>query len=175
MVELMVTIALGMIVILGIFALTEVAIRSSARTAARVDANQRARPVLPAADRRAALDLHRARGGTDPRRQRATTQLSFLHQTGSAVSPIPGQARGDAERQHAERVGLSVDRRRGARTGCSRPPRRRPASCSPTSARRRSGDPPVARADLPLLRTYDGGASTRSPLPTPLSAERTPS
>ena len=88
MVEMMVSVALGMIVILGIFALTEVAIRSSARTAARVDADQRARPVL----QRLIDELHSTCIGPEAGPILAGSddnEISFLHQTGSAVGPTP--------------------------------------------------------------------------------------
>jgi hypothetical protein len=88
LVELLVTITIGMVVILGVFAVTEMVQRHGARTAARVDANQRARPVMT----RLMDELHSTclgpnagpilAGSTD-------TELVFLHGTGGGVGPTP--------------------------------------------------------------------------------------
>jgi hypothetical protein len=88
LVELLVSLAVGMIVILGILALSEVALRSSARTTARVDADQRARPVLAhLMDQLHSTCLGPSAG---PILAGSTeSQLAFLHQTGSDPGPTP--------------------------------------------------------------------------------------
>lgn len=88
LVELLVTMTVGMVVILGVFAVTEMVQRHGARTAARVDANQRARPVMA----RLMDELHSTclgpnagpilAGSTD-------SELIFLHGTGGGVGPTP--------------------------------------------------------------------------------------
>jgi Prokaryotic N-terminal methylation motif len=88
LVELVVTIAIGMVVFLAVLALTEVAMRSSARVEARVAADQRARPVM----QRLIDELHSTCLGPDAGPILADSddnQLIFLHGTGSGVGPVP--------------------------------------------------------------------------------------
>jgi hypothetical protein len=168
MVELLVTTALGMIVILGVLAVTEVAMRSSAKTATRVAADQRARPVLE----RLIDQLHSTCIGPEagPLLAGSTeSSLSFLHQTGSTVTPLPDKIV----------VSLSGDTLTEAvypSTGGQAP--NWTFAGTPSSSRvlmtgvgpAQTGDPPI---DAPLFRyfKYDGGVVDPNSLPTPLSAE----
>lgn len=91
--ELLIGMSMALIVILAAFALLETATRSSARTAARVDANQQVRPVMErimdelrsSCVRRGAVPVLSGSGGNSS----TATSLSFLHQTGSGVAPVP--------------------------------------------------------------------------------------
>jgi len=86
--ELLVVIAIGSIVLFGVFTLIQVTAQSSARTAARVDANQRARPVLE----RIIDQLHSTclTPSTVPVLAGSTGEsISFTHQTGATVTPVP--------------------------------------------------------------------------------------
>lgn len=88
--ELLVVISIGSIVLFGIFTLIQVTARSSAQTVSRVDANQRARPVLE----RLMDELHSTclvRGAVPVIAGSTDSELRFIHQTGSAVSPTPDQ------------------------------------------------------------------------------------
>jgi prepilin-type N-terminal cleavage/methylation domain-containing protein len=90
LIELVVSMAIGTVVILAIFSLTEVSMRSSAKTAARVDADQRGRPVM----QRLIDQLHSTCMGPDAGPILAgssDTQLTFLHGTGSSVGPTPNK------------------------------------------------------------------------------------
>lgn len=81
-------IAIGSIVLFGVFTLIQVTAQSSARTAARVDANQRARPVLE----RIIDQLHSTclTPSTVPVLAGSTDEsISFIHQTGATVTPVP--------------------------------------------------------------------------------------
>jgi len=86
--ELLVSVLMGMILIIAAFGLLQVANRSSARNVARVDANQQARPVMERI-----MDELRStcvRRGVVPILPGSTpSTLSFLHETGSDVSPVP--------------------------------------------------------------------------------------
>ncbi len=171
MVEMMVSVALGMIVILGIFALTEVAIRSSARTAARVDADQRARPVL----QRLVDELHSTCIGPEAGPILAGSdenEIIFLHQTGSAVGPTP-------DRRVVTLTGSTLSESVYPSTGGEAP--NWTFSPTPSSTRQLLTDVgPAALGDPPVLvptfqyYAYDGGAVDPEPLDVPLTAERAP-
>ena len=169
LVELVVSLALGMIVILGILTVTEVVMRSSARTATRVDANQRARPVLE----RLIDELHSTCIGPEagPMLAGSTeSSLGFLHQTGQQRDPAARQA--------------SWSRCRAARcrdrsipsTGGEAP--NWTFAGTPSSTRvlltgvgpAQTGDPPI---DVPLFRYFNVRRRGRRPRPrcqTPLDA-----
>lgn len=88
LVELLVGMAAGTIVILTIFAVIDGSLRGSARVTQRVEADQRARPVLT----RIMDELHStcvAQGVAPILAGSSATSLAFHHQTGSAVSPNP--------------------------------------------------------------------------------------
>lgn len=168
MVELLVTTALGMIVILGVLAVTEVAMRSSAKTATRVAADQRARPVLE----RLVDQLHSTCIGPEagPLLAGSTeSSLSFLHQTGSTVTPLP-------DKIVVSLSGNTLTEAVYPSTGGQAP--NWTFAGTPSSSRvlmtgvgpAQTGDPPI---DAPLFRyfKYDGGVVDPNSLPTPLSAE----
>jgi ABC-type Fe3+-hydroxamate transport system substrate-binding protein len=167
MVELLVTTALGMIVILGVLAVTEVAMRSSAKTATRVAADQRARPVLE----RLVDQLHSTCIGPEagPLLAGSTeSSLSFLHQTGSTVTPLP-------DKVVVSLSGSTLTETVYPSTGGQAP--NWTFAGTPSSSRvlmtgvgpAQIGDPPI---DAPLFRyfKYDGGVVDPNSLPTPLSA-----
>ena len=167
LVELVVSLALGMIVILGILAVTEVAMRSSARTATRVAAEQRARPVLE----RLIDQLHSTCIGPEagPLLAGSTeSSLSFLHQTGSSVTPLPVKV-------VVSLSGNTLSQSVFPSTGGEAP--NWTFADTPSSTRvlltgvgpAQTGDPPI---DAPLFRyfKYDGGVVDPNSLQTPLDA-----
>lgn len=167
MVELLVTTALGMIVILGVLAVTEVAMRSSAKTATRVAADQRARPVLE----RLVDQLHSTCIGPEagPLLAGSTeSSLSFLHQTGSTVTPLPDKIVVSLSGNTlTEAVYPSTGGQAPNWTFASTPSSSRVLMTGVGPAQ--TGDPPI---DAPLFRyfKYDGGVVDPNSLPTPLSA-----
>jgi Tfp pilus assembly protein PilW len=87
--ELLVAIAVGMIVLLGVFAVVQAATRSSNRTTARVIANQSVRPVLSKIidelhSSCISPDLAPVLAGTD-------TSVTFVTSTDSGVTPVPSK------------------------------------------------------------------------------------
>ena len=88
LVELMVSLMIGMVVFAAAMTVSQVALKNQAKTAARVDADQRARPVL----QRLMDQLHStcvAPNVSPVQPGSSDTSLSFIHQTGSAVTPTP--------------------------------------------------------------------------------------
>ncbi len=88
LVELLLAMVLGIGVLMGTLTLIETSMSSSARVVSRVDANQRARPVM----QRIMDQLHSSCVGANvtPIRAGSTgTSVSFLHQSGEAVNPTP--------------------------------------------------------------------------------------
>jgi hypothetical protein len=86
--ELMVGLATGTVVMLGLTALVVVTLHTTTKVSARVDATQRARTVLT----RLVDQLHSAciAPKAAPMRKESTgTELRFVHAAGSAVSPVP--------------------------------------------------------------------------------------
>lgn len=167
LIELVVSMGLGMIVIMAVLMVSEVAMRSSAQTATRVAADQRARPVLE----RLIDQLHSTCIGPEagPLLAGSTeNSLAFLHQTGSSVTPTPNK--------------VVVSLSNGTLTEAVYPSTGGQApnwtfSGTPSSSRvlltdvgpGQTGSPP---ADAPLFRyfKYDGGVVDPNSLPTPLSA-----
>ncbi len=145
-----------MIVILAILALIDVATRSSARIATRVEANQRARPVM----QRLLDELHSTCIGPDVvpvvAGSTQTRDLIFLQQTGSAVSPTPDEhvvslATGTLTEWVYPATGGTAPNWTFAATPSSttRAAHRR-------RARRRCGEPALDRAPVPVLRLRRG-------------------
>ena len=88
LIELLVTIAAGSIVMLAIFALVDVSSRSALKVDQKVEANQKARPVL----QRIFDELHSTCLGpnTTPVLAGSTdTSMSFISDTGADVNPVP--------------------------------------------------------------------------------------
>lgn len=167
LVELLVTVALGMIVIMAVLTVTEVAMRSSAKTSTRVAADQRARPVM----QRLVDQLHSTCIGPEagPILAGSTeTALSFLHQTGSAVTPTPNKvvvslASGALNEDVYPATGGAAPNWTFSSTATSS--RQLLTGVGPAAL----GDPP---SDAPLFQyyAYNGGSVNPTPLPTPLSA-----
>lgn len=87
-VELLVAISAGIIVLFGIMTVVNASIKNSALITQRVEANQRARPVL----QRIMDQLHSScmAPGIAPVRSGSTeSSIDFVHATGSSVSPNP--------------------------------------------------------------------------------------
>jgi hypothetical protein len=86
--ELLVSISMGVLLFLAAGALLENVNRSSARTVARVDTNREARPVMERM-----MDELRStcvsRGVVPILSGSTASSISFLHQTGFGVSPVP--------------------------------------------------------------------------------------
>ena len=150
LVELIVSIAIGMMVVLGVFALVDVSMRNSARIAARVDADQRARPVL----QRLVDELHSACLGPDSSPVlvgSGDSTIGFLHRTGAAVSPTP-------DKRVVTLTGGTLSESVYPVTGGTAP--NWTFATSPSSTRQlltgvgsaTAGDPPVERAAVPVLR-----------------------
>lgn len=86
--ELMVGIAAGTVVMLGLSTLVVITLHTTTKVSARVDATQRARVVLT----RLIDQLHSSciAPKVAPMRKESTgTELRFVHAPGSAVSPVP--------------------------------------------------------------------------------------
>jgi hypothetical protein len=86
--ELLVTVFAGTVVLIAVFSLIQITGRSTAQVVARVDANQRSRPVLE----RILDELHSSclsRDTVPVFAGSSDTSLSFIHQTGAAVTPSP--------------------------------------------------------------------------------------
>lgn len=86
--ELLTTITIGIVVMLGIFTVLDATTRSTNRTTERVIANQAARPALS----RIIDELNSSCifPGVAPVKPESTGRsISFVHSTGSAVSPVP--------------------------------------------------------------------------------------
>ena len=167
LVELLVTMTTGIIVLLGVFSVVQLVTKSSARTDARVEANQRARPVMT----RIIDELHSTCLGPDAGPILAGssgTQLGFLHRTGAAVSPIP-------DKRVVTLSGSTLSESVYPSTSGQAP--NWVFAASPTETRQlltdvglgTAGDPPVV---VPAFRYYSylDGELAPTPLPTPLSA-----
>jgi prepilin-type N-terminal cleavage/methylation domain-containing protein len=167
LVELLVAMSLAVVVMLGIFSLIEVTNRGSARVASRVNADQLARPVM----QRLLDELHSTCVGPNTTPVLAgsgDSSLTFLEQTGSAVSPIP-------DKHVVSLAGGALSESVYAATGGTAP--NWTFAASPASTRQlltgvgaaSSGSPPTSP---PLFQyfAYSGGQLSTTPLPTPLSA-----
>jgi prepilin-type N-terminal cleavage/methylation domain-containing protein len=163
LVELLVAISLAMVVMFGIFALIDVTTRGSARIASRVEANQLARPVM----QRLLDELHSTCVGPNTTPVLAgsgDSSLSFLEQTGSAVSPTPDE-------HVVTLTGGTLTELLYPATGGSAP--NWTFAASPSSTRQLltgvgAGSPP-STAPLFQYFAYQGGQLSTTPLPTPLS------
>jgi prepilin-type N-terminal cleavage/methylation domain-containing protein len=172
LVELLVGMAISVVVLMGILALVDVSTRSTARVAARVDANQRARTTL----QRLIDQLHSTCVAPNVLPIVASANgfetndntLIYLEQTGSAVSPTPD------EHVVSLSSGALTDRLYPA-TGGTTPDWTFASSPSSTTTlmtgvgQAKFGDPASA---VPLFQyfAYQGAQLSTTPLPTPLSA-----
>jgi prepilin-type N-terminal cleavage/methylation domain-containing protein len=169
MVEMLVAMSVGLVVTFATLAIVDVSARNSAQVTHRVDLNQRARPVM----QHLLDELHSAcvSPGVAPVLEGSTdSSLSFMHQIGSVVTPVPDKRvvslTGDTltESVYPPATGSEP----GAWT----------FQGSPTSTRTLLTDIAPARvgepeATVPLFRYYGypTGQTTLSELPVPLSAE----
>jgi hypothetical protein len=148
--------------------MVEVATRSQARVINRVDANQRARPVMTRVVDRihsacVAPGIAPVRAGSD------SNNLILWSKSGSAVAPVPDQ-------YMITLSGTTLSESVYPMTGGMAPAWT--FSATPTSSRQlltgvgpgQVGDPPAA---VPFLRYYKfvGGQVSTTPLSVPLSAE----
>lgn len=166
-VELMVAIVTGIVVIFATFALVDVATRNSARVAARIEADQRARPVL----QHLVDELHSTcLGPTVTPVQAGSTpaSMTFLSQTGAAVNPIP-------DKHVVTLAGSTLSEAIYPATGGTTP--NWTFATAPSSTRQLlTGVGPAssgsAPSNPPLFQyfSYQGSQLSSSPLPTPLSA-----
>jgi type II secretory pathway pseudopilin PulG len=172
MVELLVATAASIVVLFGILALVDVTTRGSARVAARVEANQRARVTL----QRLLDQLHTTCVAPNVLPVVAASNgftsddntLIFLRQTGSAVSPTPDQYVVELENG-------TLTQRVYPATGGTAPSWT--FSATPQSTTQLATDVGPARvgggsATVPLFQyfAYQGAQLSTTPLPTPLSA-----
>ena len=164
--ELLVTVFAGAIVLISIFSLIQITGRSTAQVVARVDANQRSRPVLE----RILDELHSSCLSRDTIPVFAGSSeesLSFIHQTGAAVSPVP------VKRTIAINNGTLTDTVYPLASGTT--PDTWVFSSTPSSStqlltrvgKARLGSP---EADVPLFRyyAYTNGVLDPTPLPAPV-------
>ena len=165
LVELVVTIAIGMVVFLAVLALTEVAMRSSAQVEARVAADQRARPVM----QRLMDELHSTCLGPDAGPILAGSndnELIFLHGTGSGVGPVP-------DKRIVFLAGSTLSESVFPATGGAAPDWEFGLASSTRQLLTGVGGATVNGAPVPLFRYYDytDGALSPTPLDPPLSEE----
>jgi hypothetical protein len=167
MVEVLVALASAMVVMLGIFALVDTTTRGGARVASRVNANQRARPVL----QNLVDELHSTCLGPNTVPVLAgsgDSSVSFLSHTGSAVSPTP-------DKHVVTLAGGTLTESVYPATGGSAPTWT--FAASPSSTRQLLTGVGAASvgspaSSVPLFRyfAYQGAQLSATPLPTPLSA-----
>jgi hypothetical protein len=167
MVEVLVTMMIGITVLLGTFALVDSSIRGTARVGARVEANQRARPVM----QRILDELHSTcvAPKVKPILAGSTgTSIAFIHSTSRAVSPTPDKhvitLNGDTL---TESIYPATSGTAPTWTFATNPSSTRELLTGVGQAR--LGNPPVA---VPIFRyyAYQGGQLSGTELPTPLSA-----
>ena len=163
--EMLMSMAVSLVILTAILAMTTVATHSQDRVASRVAANQRARPALVnLLDR-----LHSAcvAPGIAPiLAGSSSSTIQFLSQPGSAVSPTPSK-------YVVALSGTQLTEQRFAPTGGAPPTWT--FSGVPSSTRQLLtgvGPAKVGGTTVPLFRyyAYNGGQVSTTPLPTPLSA-----
>jgi hypothetical protein len=168
-VELMVAAAVGLIVTFATLTIVDVSARNSAQIAHRVDLNQRVRPVM----QHLTDELHSAcvAPGLAPVLAESTeSALIFMHQTGSAVTPVPDKRvvalNGDTLKETVYPAAPGSEP--GAWTFEGSPSSDRVLLADVAAAE--VGDPGVT---VPLFRYYgyETGQTTLTQLPVPLSAE----
>jgi type II secretory pathway pseudopilin PulG len=167
LVELLTAMMIGLIVLAVLGTLVGVTARSSTRTTERVVATQRARPVMD----RIIDELHSSclRPDAPPIQSGSSgNAISFLHKTGSAVTPVPDR------RTITLASGTMTERVYPATGGTA------PAwtfASTPSYTRRLLTDVGVAttganNTTVPMFRYYTvvNGTISTTPLPVPLSA-----
>lgn len=175
--ELLVTILAGTIVLIAVFSLIQITGRSTAQVAARVDANQRSRPVME----RIIDELHSSCLSRDTVPIFAGSDadtISFIHQTGSTVSPQPVMRKIDVSSGSlAADTGVlteTVYPLAGGTTPEDWTFSTTPSSASTFQLLNKVGFANVGNpaTDVPLFRyyTYTNGVLNATPLPVPLSA-----
>ena len=161
--ELMVAASAGVLVLLGLFAMFDLATKNSAEVTQRVDANARAKPVM----QRLMNDLHSACTGPAiaPVLPGSTsTQLQFQTASGGGVSPTP-------EKHVVTLANGDLTENVYAASGGTNPSWTYSASPSSTRILIEDVSAPEA-ADGPPFSYYgtQAGAIQTTPLPVPLSA-----
>ena len=169
LIELLVATAAGVVVLFAISAMIIVSLRETVRTNSHVDATQRARVAL----NNVIEELHSACVAPQVAPVKANssgTQLVFVHQTGSAVSPVP----------ILSKVTLSagtLTQADYAKTG-GEAPKWIFNETTPTSTQQLMTNlsPTSPSTSIFSYYSYTNGEISATPLPTPLSstdAERT--
>jgi hypothetical protein len=168
--ELLVTIFAGSIVLIAVFSLIQITGRSSAQVAARVDANQRSRPVME----RIMDELHSSclsRDTIPVFAGSSDSSLSFIHQTGS--SPVLNPVKRTISIPPG---GGTLSESVYLRSGGTTPTTWTFSSGVDSTTQLLTkvepaviGDP---QAEVPFFRyyAYTNGVLNQTPLPTPLSA-----
>lgn len=167
LVELMIGVMIGLLVLGTVLAVVSVTTQGNERVAARVESNQRIRPVM----RSIMDDLHSscvASRVTPIRPGSNENSISYLHGRGSAVEVTP-------ELRRLTLSGGTLTREVFPATGGESP--NWTFSGTPTQTRimlteispAQFGDPPTS---VPMFQyyAYDGEEIAATPLPTPLSA-----
>lgn len=165
MVELLVAVAAGLAVIMGSFTMLNGTLRGSARVTQRVDATQRARPVLT----RIMDELHSAcvapriapvlAGSTG-------TSMTFLHKTGSASAINP-------DKRMITLTGTTLSESVYPYSTGQAPDWQYSATPTTTRLLTNVGQATIDGAVVPIFRYYaysTSGQVSTTPLPTPLSA-----
>jgi prepilin-type N-terminal cleavage/methylation domain-containing protein len=162
LVEMLVTMAAGLIVFMAILATIDVATRSQQRVDQRVAADQRARPVMA----HVINELHSAcvATGIAPVLAGDDGSITFLSKTGSDVSPVP-------DKHVITLTGTTLSETTYQGTGGTAPDWT--FSSSPTTVQLLDGvgAGSVDGSSVPLFRyyAYTGGQLSSTPLPTPLA------
>lgn len=162
LVELLVATAAGVIVMFGVVTAVVVSMHATGRVTGHVDANQRARITMT----KIINQLHSAcvAPQISPIQEESSgTSITFLHQTGSAVSPTPVKST-------IALAGTTLSQLDYAATGGTAPEWQ--FSTTPTSTVLMTGVSPLSPS-VPLFRyfAYDEGEVSDTPLSTPLGGD----
>jgi Tfp pilus assembly protein PilE len=162
LIEMLVALASGLVVVSALTALIITTLHGSARVSARVDATQRARIALT----RVMEQLHSSCVAPEvaPIQKASTgTSLEFIHQTGSAVSPVPiisviSLSGGTLSQQDYSVTGTAPNWTRSTAIGGPRILLTNVSATAPSSS-------------IFSYYRYTGGTISATPLATPLETE----
>ena len=164
MVELLVAITAGVVVLAAISAVAIAAMRQTARISTQVEATQRARLVIG----HVVEELHSACFAPEiaPVREKSSgTELSFLHQTGSAVAPTPILSKITLSGGTLSQSNYAATRRHSPSLDVQR---------SDANINRNADDetisPTAPSTSIFSYYSYSNGVISPTPLATPLSA-----
>lgn len=163
LVELLVATAAGVVVLFAISAMIIVSLRETVRVNTHVDATQRARTVLT----KVIEELHSACVAPQiaPVQEGSTgTSISFIHQTGSAVSPTPVLSK-------VTLSGSTLSQSEYPVTGGEAPEWAFATTASSTQQLMTNISPTSPSTSIFNYYSYSNGEVSATPLSTPLSTE----